>query len=268
MTTTFTHAPITHENRLALLSLTWKPVRYLRNDPRTTLFIVAAINAVVMGSASTPVLIAASLLVGFLFASVATGRGVLTFVILEGVFLLFTSYGAFLGTQGFVAFMVGMSFWMARFTLTVTIGIYAIYSMSVARLAAALYDLRLPRSLVSAILVMLRFVPTVFAGFKAIQEAMKLRGIQLMGRDVIIHPLKTVQYLIVPLLAGVLRIADDLTASAVIRGLGGPQRPRPLCGTSMGVSDAVLIVITTTLIVVRICNPDAASIFVLVTGGQ
>ncbi|QRV01664.1 energy-coupling factor transporter transmembrane protein EcfT [Arcanobacterium phocisimile] len=233
----------------------WKPIRYFKNDPRTTLLVVLAINITVIGGASAPVLLMATAIVGILFASVGTLKGVIRFVALESGFLLFTYYGASLGTNGFVAFLIGISFWMSRFILTATIGIYAIYSISTSELGAALRALYLPASFVSAVLVMLRFIPTILAEFKAIQEAMKLRGINLVGADVIRHPTQTVQYLIVPLLAGVVRIADDLTASAVIRGLGSNERPLPLYATRFRPADALILFVTMSYVLMRFWNP-------------
>ncbi|XCB29457.1 energy-coupling factor transporter transmembrane component T [Arcanobacterium hippocoleae] len=80
-----------------------------------------------------------------------------------------------LGTSWISAFLISISFWASRFTLTFTIGIYVLYSMNPSELRAAMYSLRLPAAFISAVLVMLRFIPTIFAEIRAIQEAMKLR---------------------------------------------------------------------------------------------
>lgn len=239
----------------AQISTSWKPVRYFKNDPRTTLAVVLAINITVFGGASALVLVMATAITGVLFASVGTYKGVIRFVALESGFLLFTYYGALLGAHGVIAILIGISFWMSRFVLTATIGIYAIYSISASELGAALRALRIPASLVAALLVMIRFIPTILTELKAIQEAMKLRGINLMGFDVLRHPTQTVQYLIVPLLAGVVRIADDLTASAVIRGLGSHIRPMPLYPPRFRFADAAILLAVVSYLALRLWNP-------------
>lgn len=232
----------------------WKNVRYLTNDPRTTLLAVAVINLCVMGSANTTTLLLATIITSVLFASVASPRGVIIFLLLEALFLAFTNKAALLGANSINAFFISISFWMSRFTITATIGLYAIYSISVSQLSAALRQIRMPKNFVSAIMVMLRFLPTVIQEFRAIQDAMKLRGIRLSATSSIIHPMRTVQYLLVPLLAGVVRIADDLTASAVIRGLGSQVRPSPLIPTTFRFSDLVILASLVLLCIARIRN--------------
>ncbi|WP_160292014.1 energy-coupling factor transporter transmembrane component T [Corynebacterium argentoratense] len=137
----------------------WKNVRYLTNDPRTTLLAVAVINLCVMGSANTTTLLLATIITVVLFASVASPRGVIIFLLLEAFFLAFTNKAALLGANSINAFFISISFWMSRFTITATIGLYAIYSISVSQLSAALRQIHVPKNFVSAIMVMLRFPP-------------------------------------------------------------------------------------------------------------
>lgn len=86
MQTTISHLP--PQCQRAQISTSWKPVRYAKNDPRTTLAVVLAINVTVFGGASAPVLVVATAIVGVLFASVGTLTGVIRFLVLESGFLL------------------------------------------------------------------------------------------------------------------------------------------------------------------------------------
>ncbi|WP_176702764.1 energy-coupling factor transporter transmembrane component T family protein [Actinomyces vulturis] len=239
------------------LRTSWKPVRYLRNDPRNTLLLVFITNICVMGGASTPVLIVAAFIAGVLFASVCSLRGLFIYISLVTLFIVFTTHAAVIGQSAILAFFISMSFWMSRFTITTTLGIYALYSISPTQLASALRSMRLPRSFVNAVLVMLRFIPTIIAEFRAIQAAMRLRGIRLTGRDTILHPIRTVEYLLVPLMAGIIRIADDLTASAVIRGMGAREIPLPLIALRWRIGDVVVISAVIALLVLRWFNPGS-----------
>ncbi|XCB31077.1 hypothetical protein RQN30_09570 [Arcanobacterium hippocoleae] len=83
------------------VQMSWKRVRFLRNDPRTTLLIAAIINITVMGSASNLVLITAAMLVGALFASVSTLRGVFTFYAIAGFFIFLQNTARCLEQVGF-----------------------------------------------------------------------------------------------------------------------------------------------------------------------
>ena len=48
---------------------------------------------------------------------------------------------------------------------------------------------------------------------------MKLRGIGLNVKNVVLHPIKTCEYAIVPLVIRSMTISDELAASAMTRGL-------------------------------------------------
>ena len=85
--------------------------------------------------------------------------------------------------------------------------------------------------------VMFRFFPVVIDEMRGIVEAMKLRGYQKPW----LHPIRTAEYIVVPLLSAVARIADELAAAALIRGLGAPGRPTQLSTRRFGMWDAVMI---------------------------
>ena len=64
-----------------------------------------------------------------------------------------------------------------------------------------------------------RYIPTVQDEFRSIKNTMKLRGIGLNVKNVVLHPIKTCEYAIVPLVIRSMTISDELAASAMTRGL-------------------------------------------------
>ena len=74
------------------------------------------------------------------------------------------------------------------------------------------------------IAVVLRFAPVVAAEASAVVDSMRLQG--LTGRrSVLRHPVLSIERFTVPMIASTLRVGDDLTAAALLRGLGSYQRP-------------------------------------------
>ncbi|NLE80316.1 MAG: energy-coupling factor transporter transmembrane protein EcfT [Rhodococcus sp.] len=83
---------------------------------------------------------------------------------------------------------------------------------------AALRAARIPKIILVPATVMLRFFPIVADETRAVWTAMRLRRLTGPGQ-VLRHPVLVIEQLVVPTIASSLRIADDLTASGLVRGL-------------------------------------------------
>ncbi len=85
-------------------------------------------------------------------------------------------------------------------------------------LVATLRRMRVPQMLVISIAVLFRFMPTVFTEFRAIRDAQKFRGIGVSVWGLAAHPLKSAEYILVPMLIRTAKVSDELSASALTRG--------------------------------------------------
>lgn len=87
-------------------------------------------------------------------------------------------------------------------------------------LMTALERLHVPCAVTVPLAVMLRFFPTVIVEGRAIRDAMRMRGVRFGGGKAS----RILEFRVVPLVANSVRIADDLSQSALTRGLGSPGR--------------------------------------------
>jgi len=99
---------------------------------------------------------------------------------------------------------------------------YMLNKIPSGQLTAGLRKLPIPQKILMVLIVMLRFVPTVSQEFKAVRDAMKIRGFLSSFGNVIRHPLGTLEYAVVPMVFRSLKISDELTASAIVRGIECP----------------------------------------------
>ena len=208
-------------------------------DPRTKLLALLVLNALVMRASPTSTLLAVQLLAVVALAwevggraAVRTGLGCLVcdalslgspFLVawLEGV-------GAPRGVVLVIGTCAAIAFWFARFFAGFGLALYVYRTTRIGQMKAALRAVHLPRVFVDALAVAFRVIPTVGSEAVAIREAMEMRGVDLGVRGVLRHPLVIAERFLVPLLSSIARVADDLAASSVIRGLGGPTRPTSL----------------------------------------
>lgn len=89
-------------------------------------------------------------------------------------------------------------------------------------LMAALCALHLPRTAVIPFVVALRYAPTLREEARAVSASMKLRGLSPDMRNVLTRPGLIAESLIVPIMLRSAKIADELAAAAVARGIDRP----------------------------------------------
>lgn len=109
---------------------------------------------------------------------------------------------------------------LAVFIFPMAIAFYLVTSTTrISQFLAAFGRMHLPCGVIVTIAVFFRFLPTVQEEWSGVRKAMAFRGISLKPAAVIAHPLRTVEYAIIPLLMSSVSVMDELTAAALARGL-------------------------------------------------
>ena len=235
-----------------------------RLDPRTKLLALLILNALVMRASPTSTLLAVQLLavlallweVGGATAA-RTGLGCLVCDALSLGSRFLVAWLEGVGAPRSVVLVIGtcaaIAFWFARFFAGFGLALYVYRTTRIGQMKAALRAVHLPRVFVDALAVAFRVIPTVSAEAVAIREAMSMRGVDLGLRGVARHPLVIAERFLVPLLSSIARVADDLAASSVIRGLGGPTRPTSLTRLRVTSWDVLALACVAGVIAIEIC---------------
>ena len=162
-------------------------------------------------------------------------------------FLLFFSSLSFLefglermGEHSLVFALYMMLFFVSRMTLLAMIGVYITGTTSVSQTLEALNRMRIPRSISIPFGVLLRFMPTMKNEMRALKESMRIRGVVKSGNCIFLHPVRYAEYTLVPLLMRMLRVSDELSASALIRGLDSEEKRVRVVGLQCGPADVIV----------------------------
>ena len=91
---------------------------------------------------------------------------------------------------------------------------------SSAELLSSLETMRIPRTLVVAVTITLKYLPTFTREFKYIRESMRLRGIPFTLR----RPVKSFQHFIVPQLFRCAALSEEVTAAGLVKGIDAPMK--------------------------------------------
>ena len=238
------HAPITlaHPSRSGL-------------DPRTKILLVVLTSAVVMSPGGLRFVIPALLLaVGLAVSEGAWARA-------AGLPLLAAAMWA-LGwllplwcPNPFTAIVSLAASYVIRFVVAIGVGMHLIATTSPTQLAAAFRAWRIPRAIAVTLAVMLRFFPVVASEASAVLDAMRLRG--LTGTSGFLrHPILSMERFTVPMIAASLRASEDLSASAILRGLGSRRTPTSMDPPRFGPSDLILVLVVAVLAVAALVLPS------------
>ncbi|WP_181274477.1 energy-coupling factor transporter transmembrane component T [Brevibacterium oceani] len=226
-------------------------------DPRTILTVLLIINATVLASTAQIVAYAALLLAVICLYTVRPRYGLIALAIAA------LGTGLALAGQAWptpvLAFLGVIGHWTARFTATAAFAVYALTAIRPSVLVASLRAARFPRFVIVPITVIFRMFPTILREAGAVRDAMTLRGLHPGPLPFVAHPIRTGELLIVPLLSSVIRSGDELTAAALVRGLGRPERPTSVFALRFSIADVILGLAGAGLIVLALTTGESVA---------
>ena len=209
-------------------------------DPRTKLALVLVLALFVMGG-----------LGGEQLKPIKTILSALPFLLLlierqwqrfgRGVAMLAIGYGLLFvmpylpGVLNYIALMCGGI--LTRFVVTIVMGEYLIATTSVSEFISAMERIHMPQAITIPMSVMFRLFPTIGSEWRSIRRAMTMRGIHLGG----VKAGQVLEYQLVPMMTSTVRIGEELSASALTRGLGAPVKRTNICRIGFRVQDILLL---------------------------
>ncbi len=211
----------------------------LRLDPRTKLFILFTGNVTVLLSPGlsydvfmTVLILLLGLLCGVYRYSVKMAIG---YFLLVAVQILGTRYLDDVWRIFLVTFVV----FLRKIFPCAMLGGILIATTRVNEFMAAMHKLHMPKSLVIPLAVTLRYFPAVQEEWGHIRDAMNMRGISASLWGFLKNPLQATECVYVPMLISAAKIADELSAAAVTRGIDNPKPRTCLQQLGFGAADGL-----------------------------
>ena len=223
-------------------------------DPRTKVFLLLIMNVILLSMRS-----------GYVFDQLRFFFGFVPFVLLltarrfKMSFLYLGLYfgGYFLDlfivekTSGFLMMLTGFLASIAtRFLPGGMLGAYFILSTKVSEFVCAMEKIHVSHKIIIPVSVMFRFFPTVAEESRGISDAMRMR--KLGFGHFFTNPDNILEYRLVPLLMSVVKIGEELSASALTRCLGMHDRRTSISRCGFGTADFILFFIGITFLILYI----------------
>ena len=221
--------------------LSKKTEQGLRLDPRTKLLLIFIISIFVMGGTGGEAMGLIRLVLCAVPALLLlTSKQFVKAVSYIAVFSVFYAVQVYVlpHLTGILNFLVLFTTgFFCRILPSVAIAAYAVKTTTVSELISGMERIHMPKEVTIPLTVMFRFFPTVFQESEAISDAMKMRGIKLGGKK----SSKILEYKLIPMITCSVKIGEELSASAITRGLGAPVKRTNICQLKFNFADVVLI---------------------------
>lgn len=194
------------------------------------------------------------------------------FVVLPFLLLVFSQkyrlaikYGAFYGVLLFLGVIIApllpfglgsvvlvMSMYLRKLIPSFMLANFLISTTKVSEFLAGIGKLHLPKGLSIALAVTLRYFPTMGEEWRYIKDAMELRGIETTFFGTLRHPIKTMEYIYVPMLASASKISDEITQASITRGIENTSKRTCITDINFTFYDVLVIFCYICLILVAI----------------
>lgn len=216
---------------------------YTKLDPRTKLALVVTISTLMLGGGNTgamrfvrPVLCIVPFLLLLSERRVKiAAKYLLLYLVCYAVEMAAVNW-----TKGMLSFLLlAVSSIMTKFAPGIMTGAFLLSTTTVSEFIAAMEQMRISEKIVIPLSVIFRFFPTIGEEYRAISDALKMRGIRFGGR----HPARMIEYRLIPLMVSVVKIGDELSAAALTRGLGAPEKRTNVCRIGVHMQDLMLLIL-------------------------
>lgn len=214
----------------------------IRLDPRTKLYMIFIVSAIVMMSATTPLLwivriIMTMIPIMLLIVEKRYASALRFFALYVAALILTFCFLSEESTGIFKALLTGYCGIVAQFLPALITAWYVVKTTKIDEFMSAMQKMHIPDGITISLAVVMRFFPTIKEEYASICDAMKMRGISLAGGNV----MKMLEYRIIPLLFSCVNIGDELSAAAITRGLGGEVKRTSVVELKMCFWDYLLI---------------------------
>ncbi len=147
--------------------------------------------------------------------------------------------------EGYAAVWVSMIVVSLRMMLPCIIaGAYAFSTTTIGEFVCAMRKIKVPESVIIPCMVIIRFFPTIREDYRQIRNALAYRGIASGKGALLLHPIQSLEYILMPLLMNGNNVAQDLSISSLTKGIGLTGKHTCMTEISMKKLDVCYMLVT------------------------
>lgn len=213
----------------------------IKLDPRTKLLLLITLCTLLLSTNTNGLMLYLKPILAFipfilLFITKQYNIGFVYVILYIFGFWIEISLGIFENSIfGFIVLFISTI--ITRFTPCVIAAYFLMTTTSVSEFMGSMKKLHVTDKITIPLSVIFRFLPTVKEDAKSISAAMKMRGITPK------NPMLMIEYRIVPLIISTIKAGEDLSCSALTRGLGSPKKRTNVCDLGFHLADWIIFIV-------------------------
>lgn len=115
--------------------------------------------------------------------------------------------------------IVSISYFVQKFVIAMMMVEFLKRKTSMPYVISAMQTMKFPNAVAIPFIVILRYMPTLREDYGYLKDSLKIRGIRTSGIEFFIHPIRSLEFMIVPILFRSIRVAEELSTSVLLRGI-------------------------------------------------
>ena len=115
--------------------------------------------------------------------------------------------------------IVSISYFVQKFVIAMMMIEFLKRKTSMSYVISAMQTMKFPNAVAILFIVILRYMPTLREDYGYLKDSLKIRGIKTSGIEFFIHPIRSLEFMIVPILFRSIRVAEELSTSVLLRGI-------------------------------------------------
>lgn len=192
-------------------------------DPRTKLYIliIGTIDLFLSPTLYYEIaLVAFITIIGFVCA---LKRFTIKMAVIYAFLIILHQIGIYFLTGLLQIAIVTFTFYIRKIFPCAMMGGILVGTTRVNEFMASMNRIHMPKSVTIPMTVMIRYIPMVKEDWGYINDAMRMRDIAPNAKSFFAHPIRTIECIYVPMMMSALKVADELSAAAITRGLENPN---------------------------------------------
>lgn len=152
----------------------------------------------------------------------------LKFTIVYIVILFFMHIADHIMNTSLMLMVTTICYVLQKFVIMFMMMLFVHKTTSVSRFICALENAGIPERYIIPLAVALRFIPSIKEDYGALCDSLRVRKIRISFIGFLCNPVRTTEYLLVPILLRSAKTAEELAAAAMVRGVESGIRKTPL----------------------------------------